>query len=72
MDRRNRDFADILTKQGLYKESLDKIIKMNRFRHAQNKDNLVVYEDDEITIKNLVMKEMKNKESEGWREDRKY
>ena len=53
--------ADVLTKQGSFKESLDEIIKDNKFRHAQNKDNLVVYENDEITIKNLVTKEMKAK-----------
>jgi hypothetical protein len=52
--------ADVLTKQGSYKDSLDEIIKENRFRHAQNKDNLVTYENDEITIKNLTTKKKNN------------
>ena len=48
--------ADVFTKQGLKKEALDEIIKNNNFMHAQREDNLVVYEDKEIRIKNLTMK----------------
>ena len=51
--------ADVFTKQGSKREALDEIVKENCFRHAQNKDNLVVCENEEITIKNLTTKEMK-------------
>jgi hypothetical protein len=53
--------ADVLTKQGSRRESLDEIVKRNRFRHAQSKDNQVVFEDSEIQVKNLVTKAMKKK-----------
>jgi hypothetical protein len=48
--------ADVFTKQGSKKEALDEIIKNNNFVHAQREDNLVVYEDEEIRIKNLRRK----------------
>jgi len=47
---------DVFTKQGLQRESLDEIVLENVFRHAQTQDNLVVYENKEIRIKNLVTK----------------
>ena len=40
--------ADIFTKQGSKREALDEIVRENRFRHAQTKDNLVVFENDEL------------------------
>ena len=48
--------ADVFTKQGSQRESLDEIVLENVFRHAQTEDNLVVYENEEIRIKNLVTK----------------
>ena len=48
--------ADVFTKQGSVREALDEIISSNVFRHAQTVDNLVVFEDDEIKIKNLITK----------------
>jgi uncharacterized protein YheU (UPF0270 family) len=51
--------ADILTKQGSKREALDEIIKNYFFTQAQSKDNMVVFENEEITIKNLTIKEMK-------------
>ena len=48
--------ADIFTKQGSVRESLEEIVTWNEFRHAQSEDNLVVYEDGEIKIKNLMTK----------------
>ena len=51
--------ADVFTKQGSKREALDEVVRENYFRHAQNKDNLVVCENEEITIKNLTTKEMK-------------
>ena len=51
--------ADVFPKQGLRRDSLVEVILENRFRHAQNKDNLVVFENDEITIQNLVTKAIK-------------
>ena len=51
--------ADILTKQGSKREALEEIIKENFFAQAKNKDNMVVFENEEITIKNLTTKEMK-------------
>ena len=48
--------ADVFTKQGSARESLEEIVTRNEFRHAQSEDNLVVYEDGEIKIKNLMTK----------------
>jgi len=48
--------ADVFTKQGSERESLDEIMTRNVFRHAQNADNLVVFENEEIQIKNLITK----------------
>ena len=48
--------ADVFTKQGLQREALEEIVLDNTFRHAQTRDNLVVFEDDKIKIKNLVTK----------------
>ena len=48
--------ADIFTKQGSVRESLEEIVTWNEFRHVQSEDNLVVYEDGEIKIKNLMTK----------------
>ena len=47
---------DVFTKQGSQRESLDEIVLENVFRHAQTEDNLVVYENEEIRIRNLVTK----------------
>ena len=44
--------ADVFTKR----ESLDEIVLENKFRHAQSEDDLVLYENEEIRIKNLVTK----------------
>ena len=48
--------ADVLMKHGSERESLNEIVYGNVFRHAQNMDNLVVYENEEIQIKNLITK----------------
>ena len=48
--------ADVFTKQGSVRESLEEIVTRNEFRHAQSEDNLVVCEDGEIKIKNLMTK----------------
>jgi len=47
---------DVFTKQGSQRETLNEIVLENVFRHAQNVDNLVLYENEEIQIKNLVTK----------------
>ena len=52
--------ADVLTKQGSKREALNEIMKDNIFCHAHNKDNLVRFENEDITIKNLTTKEMKS------------
>jgi len=51
--------ADVFTK---FTESLDEILLENVFRHAQTQENLVIYEDEEIWIRNLVTK----KAVESW------
>ena len=48
--------ADVFTKQGSERESLEEIVSRNVFRHAQSEDNMVIYENEEIKIKNLIMK----------------
>ena len=57
--------ADVFTKQRSKRESLDEIVLENRFRHALSKDNLVMFENEEITIKNLATKEAKKSNSFG-------
>ena len=51
--------ADVFMKAGSTRESLDEITRENIFRHAQSKDNLVQYENEEITITNLATKSKK-------------
>ena len=51
--------ADVFTKQGSRRDVLEGIIKKNKFKHAQTKDNLVVYAGDEFKICNLVTKKEK-------------
>ena len=51
--------ADVFTKQGSQREALDEIVQDNIFKHAQTMDNLVIFEDEEIKIKNLVTKARK-------------
>ena len=48
--------ADVFTKQGSNKEALDEIVKKNNFVHAQKEENLVVFENEEIIVKNLTTK----------------
>ena len=48
--------ADILTKQGPKREVLEELMEDNIFKHALNKNNLVEYINDEITIKNQTTK----------------
>ena len=48
--------ADVFTKQGSQRAALDEIVLDNVFRHAQTVDNLVLFENEEIQIKNLVTK----------------
>ena len=48
--------ADIFTKEGSKRETLDEIIKENIFKQAHNEDNFVEYKDGEIKIKNLTTK----------------
>ena len=52
----NKIVADVFTKQGSERESLDEIITKNVFRHARTEDNMVIYENEEIKIKNLITK----------------
>ena len=48
--------ADVFTKQGSNKEALDEIVKKNIFVHAQKEENLVVFKNEEICVKNLTTK----------------
>ena len=57
--------ADILTKQGSKREVLDEILKQNKFKHADCKDNRVTFEGDESKIRNTVTKKEKEAEKEG-------
>ena len=54
--------ADVFMKAGSIRESLDVIMRENIFRYAQSKDNLVQYENEEITITNLATKVRKCEE----------
>ena len=46
----------ILTKQGSRREDMDSLMEKNVFEQAQNKDNLVKFVNDEISIKNMTIK----------------
>ena len=48
--------ADIFTKQGSTCEALEEIIRENKFRHAQIRDNWVVFENEEFKVRILVTK----------------
>merc|ERR1712148_55718 len=48
--------ADVFTKQGSEREALEEIISKNEFRHSLSSDNIVIFENEEIKIKNLMMK----------------
>ena len=52
----NQIVADVFTKQGSDRESLDEIMSKNIFRHARTEDNMVIYENEEIKIRNLITK----------------
>ena len=52
----NEIVADVFTKQGSDRDSLEEIMSRNVFRHAQTEDNMVICEDHEINIKNLITK----------------
>ena len=52
----NEIVADVFTKQGSDRDSLEEIMSRNVFRHAQTEDNMVICEDHEIKIKNLITK----------------
>ena len=48
--------ADIFTKQGSEREALKEINQKNEFRHSLSVDNIVVFENEEIKIRNLITK----------------
>ena len=49
----------MFTKQGSKQDALGEIVENNKFIHAQTKDNLVVFENDEFKVWNLVIKKLK-------------
>ena len=49
--------ADVLTKQGSKRDTLEEIMDKNYFRNAQDENNVVQYVDGEIGIRNLTMKQ---------------
>ena len=52
--------ADIFTKQGSTCDVLEEIINKNKFRHAQTRDNWVIFENEEFKVCNLVTKKEKS------------
>ena len=48
--------ADIFTKQGSEREALEEILIDNEFRNSLSSDNMVIYEDGEIKIRNPITK----------------
>ena len=48
--------ADVFTKQGSTREALEEIIKRNKFKHAQTKDNWVTFKNEEFKVRNLITK----------------
>merc|ERR1712105_232068 len=48
--------ADVFTKQGSERVALEEILIENKFRNSLSSDDVVVYEDEEIKIKNLITK----------------
>ena len=48
--------ADVFTKQGSKWDTLEGIVRENKFKHAQSRKNLVVYEQEEFKVRNLVTK----------------
>ena len=48
--------ADVFAKQKIEKETLNEIVSRNVFRNMLSRDNMVVFEDREMKIKNLTTK----------------
>ncbi len=46
----------MFTKQGSERAALEEILIENEFRNSLSSDDMVVYEDEEIKIKNLITK----------------
>ena len=55
--------ANVFTIKRMERDVLEEIVLENKFKYAQTKDNLVVYDDDEFRVKNLVIK--KTREQKG-------
>ena len=58
--------ADIFTKQGSTRAVLEEIIKKNKFRHPETRDNWVVFENEEFKAYNLVTKRGKELKRGKW------
>ena len=56
---------DIFTEKGSRREVLDEIMRENRFKHGQTKDNLVLHENGEFKVKNLVTKREKQEQAKN-------
>ena len=46
--------ADIFTKQGSERKALEERTQKNVFRHSLSADNAVIYENEEIKLRNLI------------------
>ena len=57
--------ADIFTKQGSEREALEEIMNKNVFRHSLSADNVVIFEDEEIKIRNLITKTQADARMQG-------
>jgi len=58
----NEIVADVFTKQGSERSTLEEILSKNEFRHSLSKENIVTFEDGEIKIANIVTKEQSSKQ----------
>ena len=48
--------ADVLTKEGGDIENILEVVRENTFRRAHSEENMVVYKDGEMMMKNTVFK----------------
>ena len=51
--------ADVFIKLGLRCDALEEMVRKNKFRHTQTKENLVVFEGDDFKIRNFIAKKDK-------------
>ena len=62
MDTRRINCSRCFHKKGSKRDALEEIVRENKFRYTQSKDNLVVFEGVEFKVQNFMTKGKKEQE----------